>query len=108
MLYRARQLGILSEQQYKRALLGHLYAKGERHGENEDNSIPHEKPELLDSAIAILQEKLGFTVDDIAGIARITPALLAQVAPLTIEPVSGNGGVVSLAQFRIGRKGADR
>ncbi|WP_250478952.1 MULTISPECIES: XRE family transcriptional regulator [unclassified Caballeronia] len=103
MLYRARQLGIVSEQLYKRALIGHLYAKSERHTEVEDASIPHEKPELLANALELLREKLGCTVSEIAAISRISPELLMEVAPLAVHAHRSAEGVVSLAQFRSSR-----
>jgi len=104
MLYRARQLNILGEDQYKRALLGHLFEKGERHIEHEDISIPHEKPELLHSAMTVLREKLGLSLNDIAVSVHMTRALLAEIAPLADDEHEAGTRVVSLAQFRQARE----
>lgn len=100
MLYRARQLNILGEDQYKRALLGHLFAKGERYNEREDGAIPHEKPELLQSALTVLREKLGLSVADVASLVHISRGLLAEIAPLTSDGPETDDRVVSLARFR--------
>jgi len=104
MLYRARQLNILGEDQYKRALLGHLFEKGERHIEHEDASIPHEKPELLHIAMTVLREKLGLSLNDSAVSVHMTRALLAEIAPLADDEHEAGTRVVPLAQFRQSRE----
>lgn len=103
MLYRARQLNLLSEDQYKRALLGHLFAKGERHSEHEDSVILHEKPELLQNALSVLRDKLGLSVTDIAISANVSRELLAEVAPMIDDEVEADDRVISLARFRQAR-----
>ncbi|WP_081079312.1 MULTISPECIES: helix-turn-helix domain-containing protein [Burkholderia] len=101
LLYRARQLGILSEDLYKRALIGHLFAKGERYGEREDPQIPHESPELFDSAISLLSERLGMSLEQIAASVKMKKALLLLVAPQAraLERRS-TSAVVSLRAYR--------
>jgi Zn-dependent peptidase ImmA (M78 family) len=100
VLYRARQLNILSEDQHKRALLGHLFGKGERHIEHEDISIPHEQPELLHNAMTVLRERLGLSLNDMAVSVHMTRALVAEIAPLADDEHDAGNRVVSLAQFR--------
>lgn len=81
MLYRARQLGLLSEDQYRRAIVGHLFSKGERHGEVEDPSIPHEQPELLLNALRTMGDRLGISVDDVARAVHLKKEMLTRIAP---------------------------
>ncbi|WP_063825218.1 ImmA/IrrE family metallo-endopeptidase, partial [Paraburkholderia graminis] len=101
LLYRARQLGMLSEDLYKRALIGHLFAKGERYVEREDGQIPHETPELFDSALTLLTNRLGMSLDQIASSVRLKRALLVMVAPQaqTLDKASGSK-VLSLQHYR--------
>lgn len=107
MLYRARQLGLLSDEQYRRAIIGHLYAKGERNSEIEDSSIPHEQPELLLNALRIMRDRLGISVDDVAHAVHLKKEMLARIAPQVgalepVEPVEPVGGrVLSLSEYRL-------
>jgi Zn-dependent peptidase ImmA (M78 family)/transcriptional regulator with XRE-family HTH domain len=106
MLYRARQLGLLSEDQYRRAIVGHLYAKGERRGEDEDSSIPHEQPELLLNALRTMRDRLGISVEDVARAVHLKKEMLARVAPQVCAlelPVTENeqpSKVLSLSEYR--------
>ena len=108
MLYRARQLGLLSEEQYRRAIVGHLYSKSERYVEREDSLIPHEKPELLLNALRVMKDQLAISVDDIARAVHLKKEMLARIAPqiLELEPqpaslTSGlHSGVISLSEYR--------
>lgn len=107
MLYRARQLGLLSEDQYRRAIVGNLFSKGQRFVEDEDSSIPHEQPELLLNALRVMQERLGISVNDVAHTVYLKKEMLIRIAPqiaLLEEPSSGELGqtsmVVSLAKYR--------
>lgn len=81
MLYRARQLGLISEDIYRRAIIGHLFAKGERNSEDEDKSIAHEQPELLLNALRTMQERLGISVEDIAHAVHMKKEMLFRIAP---------------------------
>jgi hypothetical protein len=63
-------------------------------------SIPHEKPELLHSAMTVLRERLGLSLNDIAVSVHMTRALLAEIAPLADDEHEAGTRVVSLAQFR--------
>lgn len=106
MLYRARQLGLLSEDQYRRAIVGHLFAKGERHGEVEDSSIPHERPELLLNALRTMQDRLGISVDDVAHAVHLKKEMLSRIAPQVsaLDLVKTNGDhpkVLSLSEYRV-------
>ena len=106
MLYRARQLGLLSEDMYRRAIVGHLFSKGQRNAEDEDSSIPHEQPELLLNALRIMQERLGMSVDDVARAVHLKKGMLTRIAPqiAVLEPPDGGAGplkkIVSLSEYR--------
>jgi Zn-dependent peptidase ImmA (M78 family)/transcriptional regulator with XRE-family HTH domain len=101
LLYRARQLSLLPEDMYKRALIGHLFAKGERYVEREDNQIPHENPELFDSAMGLMTDRLGMSLEQIASSVKMKKPLLLSVAPQTRKlDRRSQGSVVSLRSFR--------
>ena len=108
MLYRARQLGLLTEDQYRRAIVGHLYSKGQRYVEDEDSLIPHEKPELLLNALRAMKERLAISIDDVARAAHLKKEMLARIAPQIIEiesqPISiasePRAEVISLSDYR--------
>jgi Zn-dependent peptidase ImmA (M78 family)/transcriptional regulator with XRE-family HTH domain len=67
ILYRARQLDLISEGQYKTGVIG-LRARGESmlEFEERDGLIPSERPELLARSLAVLSEKRGIHLKDIA------------------------------------------
>ncbi len=81
MLYRARQLQILSDDQYRRALLGHLYARGERFLEKDDHLVSPEHPELLDNALETLESALKLGLGEIAKILGVRRELLERIIP---------------------------
>lgn len=108
MLYRARQLGLLTEDQYRRAIVGHLFSKSERFVEHEDSSIPHEKPELLLNALRVMKDRLAISIDDIAHAVHLKKEMLVRIAPQILElesqPISAatepRSEVISLSEYR--------
>jgi len=95
MLYRARQLGLLTEEQYRRAIVGHLFSKGQRFVEDEDSLIAHEKPELLLNALRVMKDRLAISVDDIARAVHLKKEMLSRIAPQILELESQPAGLVS-------------
>lgn len=106
ILYRARQLGLISESQYKSGVIYGLNRKGEAVAEKEDSLIPHEKPELILNALRIMEEKLGMDAKFVAAETGMTLELLRQFLPKEAVPCEQNGGselpenVFRLAHFR--------
>lgn len=78
ILYRARQLGLISDEQYKTGVIT-LRRTGEATGEREDNLTPKETPELLARSLTVLAEKKGAYVEEVAAALRVLPALLQEV-----------------------------
>ncbi|MDE9460909.1 helix-turn-helix domain-containing protein [Xenorhabdus bovienii] len=79
IIYRAHQLSLLSDAQYKTAFLG-LKRKGEAIDEKEDYLIQHEKPELFHRAIKVLLDDLNIDIRSLAQSLSITPAMLIELA----------------------------
>jgi Zn-dependent peptidase ImmA (M78 family)/DNA-binding XRE family transcriptional regulator len=94
ILYRARQLELISEDQYKTGAIT-LRRTGEATGEREDHLVPSEGPELVARAFRMLAEKKSIYAEDIASSLRVSPALLKNLVgfdiptrpPGSIKPV---------------------
>lgn len=78
ILYRARQLDLIEEAQYKSGVIT-LKRTGEASGEKEDHLLPPEVPELLARALAVLAERKNVYADDIARTLHVMPELLCDV-----------------------------
>ncbi|MDI9408115.1 MAG: XRE family transcriptional regulator [Candidatus Pacebacteria bacterium] len=81
LIYRARQLGFISEEQ---AMTGYIKLKrnGEALQENEDVNINSENPELIVESLKMLNSELGITLDDIANEMHIGQKLLSDFLDL--------------------------
>jgi Zn-dependent peptidase ImmA (M78 family) len=104
IIYRAHQLSLLTDAQYKTAFFG-LKRKGEAIDEKEDHLIPSEKPELFQRAMRFLLTELSVDVESLAKRLHILPTLLAELANddslsmVTTEVSPEN--VVSLSAYRM-------
>jgi len=78
ILYRARQLDLITDDQYKSGVIG-LRRGGEALGEHEDALIPKEQPELLVRSLELLANKKNLSPRDIAAALRISPAMLSNI-----------------------------
>ena len=78
ILYRARQLELISDEQYKSGVIT-LRRTGEATGEREDSLIPMERPEMLHRTFQVLAERRGIFAPEIARELKITEALLADL-----------------------------
>jgi Zn-dependent peptidase ImmA (M78 family)/transcriptional regulator with XRE-family HTH domain len=78
ILYRARQLELIGDDQYKTGVIT-LRRTGEATGEREDSLIPQEAPELLARSLAVLAEKRGVYAEEVASALRVLPAFLREV-----------------------------
>lgn len=103
IIYRAHQLSLLTDAQYKTAFFG-LKRKGEAIDEKEDCLIQQETPELFYKAMKYLINDMSIDVDSLARRLCITPIMLeelsngALVATLDQENISAN--VVSMSAYR--------
>lgn len=75
IVYRAHQLSLLSDAQYKTAFDG-LKRKGEAIDEKEDYLIAPEKPLFFHNALKTFMDELGVDIPSLAEQLCITPALL--------------------------------
>jgi Zn-dependent peptidase ImmA (M78 family)/transcriptional regulator with XRE-family HTH domain len=78
LLYRARQLDLISDDQYKTGAIM-LRRSGEANGEREDSLIPAEQPELLRRSFDVLASRKGMFAEDIAKAMHIGVDLLSDL-----------------------------
>lgn len=77
LLYRARQLELISDELYRRGAI--TLRRGEATREREDDSIPMEDGVLLHRSITLLRERLGITLPVLAAQLGLTLELLANL-----------------------------
>lgn len=82
ILYRAKQLGLLTQQQYAGGVI-HLRKAGEAISEKEDHLIPKEQPELLNACFTMLAKKSIFA-EDVAQALNINVDFLENLVGLKI------------------------
>ena len=83
ILYRARQLDLINDAQYKSGVIT-LRRTGEANGEREDHLIQPESPELLARSLTVLAEKKSIYADDIAATLKVTNSLLREIVGFDI------------------------
>jgi Zn-dependent peptidase ImmA (M78 family)/transcriptional regulator with XRE-family HTH domain len=89
ILYRARQLELITDDQYKSGVIT-LRRTGEAINEREDHRISPEVPELLSRSLIVLAEKKAYFAVEISSLLRVSPGLLRDVVgfDLPIRPTS--------------------
>lgn len=100
MLYRAHQLNLIDDNQYKSGVIT-LRRTGEATGEKEDRQIPQEIPTLTRQAVLALVTKAGKNPHQIANDLGWTLELLEEIigSPVSI-PAVNSAEVISLAAYR--------
>lgn len=81
ILYRAKQLDLITESQYKTGVIT-LNKYGESNGEKDDYLIAQEPPEMLGKSLLVLAEKKGLHSNDIAKALNVKPRFLEELAGL--------------------------
>lgn len=95
ILYRGRQLGAFSEEQYVSGLI-HLKRRGEALREFEDDAVPPEKPEIVEEGLSVLERSLGMPIAAVARAMGVKPSIVYRLtgkcpAPYSANTVSLNG-----------------
>ncbi|EFN7491965.1 TPA: ImmA/IrrE family metallo-endopeptidase [Escherichia coli] len=102
IVFRAHQLGLLTDEQYRTAFMG-LKRKGEAIDEKEDYLIPHERPELFRRALSFLFEELGYDPQRLADEMDIEVDIFYELVGddlPAVHELPGSGDVVSLQSYR--------
>lgn len=109
ILYRARQLDLITEGQYKSGIIYGLRRNGEATIEEFDDVIPFEQPELIHNALKLIKDSYGYSIDDVAREVGMKASIVKQFLPESAfeaeapkMPPAGTG-VYDLTQYRRGR-----
>ena len=86
ILYRARQLDLINDAQYKSGFIT-LRKNGETHGEREDHLIAKESPEMLLRSFRVLAERKGIYPQDVAKSLNIKPHTLSELTGLPLHTI---------------------
>lgn len=77
ILYRARQLDLITEEQYKSGVITLKRTEGTH--EKDDYLIPQEPPELLGNSLSVLASRKGIAFKEIARQLRVKPEFLSEI-----------------------------
>jgi len=106
ILYRARQLDLITEAQYKNGIVIGLYRRGERTSEKDDDLVAAEYPELIHNALSVLHDHLGYSIEDVAAAVHMRRKMLKHFLPDLLEldgstdSINTQKSVVSLDAYR--------
>ena len=84
ILYRAKQLSLLDDKQYRRGVI-YLKNQGESRQEAEDKNLQLEQPELLENCITYLAEHENIYIEDIAKELKVTPQFLEDLVSMSFH-----------------------
>lgn len=98
ILYRGRQLGVFSEEQYRSGVIS-LRRHGEAIQEHEDREMIQEEPEIISDSMNVLAQQCGMSRKSIAAAMFVKPELLGKL--LGSQPTeSFSDNVVNLLDHR--------
>ncbi len=108
ILYRGRQLGVFSDEQYRSGVIG-LTRRGEARAEFEDKDIPLESADLITDGIQVLREAFGISRAALAQEMKVQTSLLDELLSARFDTVAyaaATDNVVSMSVERRARTGA--
>ncbi|MBS0353727.1 MAG: ImmA/IrrE family metallo-endopeptidase [Proteobacteria bacterium] len=83
ILFRGRQLGVISEDQARSGYIG-LNRHGEALREAEDDQIQREEPEVISESLKVMKEHFGVPPSAVARAMRVQPTLMQKL--LSLQP----------------------
>jgi Zn-dependent peptidase ImmA (M78 family) len=89
LIYRGRQLGVLSEDQARAGYIG-LKRHGEAIQESEDHLIQPDDPEVVSEALKVMREHYGIPLPAVAREMRVSSALLSDLLMIDAMPIPDN------------------
>lgn len=105
ILYRGRQLGVFSDEQYRSGVIG-LTRRGEARGEFEDKSMPLELPDLIADSIQVLRESFGISRAVLAQEMKVQTSLLDELLAARFDTGTFAVKPDNVIPMSIGRRGA--
>lgn len=98
LLYRARQLDLINDDQYKTGAIT-LRRTGEASGEKEDSLIPQERPELLRRSLELLAQRKQVYGEQVASALHVQIDLLTDL--IGFEPPLGSAPATTRSSLRL-------
>lgn len=86
MLYRARQLDLITDAQYKTGVIT-LKRNGEASAEREDCLIRKEKPELVQTSLDVLKTRKGLDAQSLALTMKVTVEFLEEIVGIPLKSI---------------------
>ncbi len=105
ILYRGRQLGVFSDEQYRSGVIG-LTRRGEARGEFEDKNMPLELPDLIADSIQVLRESFGISRAVLAQEMKVQTSLLDELLAARFDTGTFAVRPDNVIPMSIGRRGA--
>lgn len=104
VLYRGRQLGVFSEEQYRSGVIG-LNRRGEARREAEDDQMVLEVPDLIADSIEVMRNAFNMSRSALAQSMKVQAALLDELlaAGTNLDPPAMPDNVVAFTAVRRGR-----
>lgn len=100
IIYRAHQLSLLTDAQYKTAFFG-LKRKGEAIDEKEDYLIQHEKPEFFQRAMKVLFTEMDVDLNTLSKRLDITPEMLSTLTRDCLPASTpGHDNIINMFAYR--------
>ncbi|MDR5879661.1 XRE family transcriptional regulator [Caballeronia sp. LZ032] len=103
ILYRGRQLGVFSEEQYRSGVIG-LTRRGEARREVEDEQMPFEVPELIADSIQVLREAFGISRTSLAQEMRVQASLLDELLAARFDHGAFSSKPDNVYSMSVGRR----
>lgn len=100
ILYRGRQLGVFSDEQYRSGVIT-LRRHGEAIQEHEDRDMVQEKPEVILDSMKVLAQQCGMSRSMIADLMLVKPELLDKLlGAKSVESPSPSNNIVNMQYYR--------
>lgn len=100
ILYRAKQLDLITESQYKTGVMT-LKKYGEYHGEKDDDLVAQEPPEMLARSLAVLRDKKGIGFEGVAEALHVKVEFLREMTGLSLCQGSPASPSVRMSHLRL-------
>ncbi|MBN3779322.1 ImmA/IrrE family metallo-endopeptidase [Burkholderia sp. Ac-20345] len=108
ILYRGRQLGVFTDEQYRSGVIG-MTRRGEARSEFEDKDMPLESADLITDGIQVLRDAFGISRTALAQEMKVQTSLLDELLSARFDTgayAAPTDNVVSMSVERRARSGA--
>ncbi|WP_321854037.1 helix-turn-helix domain-containing protein [Paraburkholderia tropica] len=103
ILYRGRQLGVFSDEQYRSGVIG-LTRRGEARSEFEDKDIPIESADLITDGIQVLRDAFGISRVALAREMKVQTSLLDELLSARFGPEAHSASTDNVVSMSLERR----